>query len=103
MLEFFAKLPRCRIGLAACGGQRFAPTCGGRRWEPGAHHWPHALTRLGHDARLTPPQDVKASIKSNQHAAADAEARAQRPRMRFVPVKSATRQATRMLHRVPTS
>ena len=88
VLVFFANLPRCTIGLEACGG---------------AHHWARALTGLGHDARLMPPQYVKAYVKTNKHDAADAEAcceAVQRPGMRFVPVKSDTQQATLMLHRV---
>jgi transposase len=88
VLAFFANLPRCLIGLEAGGG---------------AHHWARELTRLGHDARLMPPQYVKAYVKTNKHDAADAEAcceAVQRPSMRFVPVKSEPQQATCMLHRV---
>jgi transposase len=88
VLTFFANLPRCVIGLEACGG---------------AHHWARELIRLGHDARLMPPQYVKAYVKTNKHDAADAEAcceAVQRPGMRFVPVKSEHQQATLMLHRV---
>ena len=103
VLEFFANLPRCLRGLEACGG---------------AHYWARELIRLGHDARLMPPQYVKAHVKTNQHDAADAEAccarrsapttevgagsqaRVQRPSMRLVPVKSEAQQATLMLHRV---
>ena len=103
VLEFFANLPRCVIGLEACGG---------------AHHWARALIRLGHEVRLMPPQYVKARrsaptsvvgagsqarVKTNKHDAADAEAcceAVQRPSMRFVPVKSEAQQATLMLHRV---
>src|ERR687892_379064 len=61
------------------------------------------LQVLGHEARLMPPQYVKAYVKSNKHDAADAEAcceAVQRPGMRFVPVKSEEQQATLMLHRV---
>ncbi|HET6856453.1 MAG TPA: IS110 family transposase [Streptomyces sp.] len=86
--EFFAKLPPCVIGLEACGG---------------AHHWARELQALGHDARLIPPQYVKAYVKTNKHDMADAEACAEavrRPSMRFVPVKSAAQQAMAMLHRV---
>jgi transposase len=88
VLAFFANLPRCTIGLEAGGG---------------AHHWARALTRLGHDARLMPPQYVKAYVKTNKHDVADAEAcceAVQRPGMRFVPVKSEAQQATLMVHRV---
>ncbi len=88
VLEFFANLPRCVIGLEACGG---------------AHYWARELARLGHDARLMPPQYVKAYVKTNKHDAADAEAcceAVQRPSMRFVAVKTEAQQATLMLHRV---
>jgi transposase len=88
VLEFFANLPPCLVGLEAGGG---------------AHHWARELRALGHDARLMPPQYVKAYVKRNKHDAADAEAcceAVQRPGMRFVPIKSAPQQATCMLHRV---
>ena len=88
VLVFFANLPRCVIGLEACGG---------------AHHWARALTGLGHDARLMPPQYVKAYVKTNKHDAADAEAcceAVERPGMRLVPVKSEQQQALLLVHRV---
>ena len=88
VLTLFANLPRCLIGLEACGG---------------AHCWARELSRLGHEVRLMPPQYVKAYVKTNKHDAADAEGcceAVQRPGMRFVPVKSEEQQATRMLHRV---
>ena len=88
VLAVFANLPRWVVGLEACGG---------------AHHWARELRKLGHDARLMPPQYVKAYVKTNKHDAADAEAcceAAQRPSMRVVPVKSEAQQATLMLHRV---
>jgi transposase len=88
VLAFFANLPRCLIGLEACGG---------------AHYWARELRALGHEVRLMPPQYVKAYVKTNKHDAADAEAcceAVQRPGMRFVPVKSADQQALLMLHRV---
>jgi transposase len=88
VLAFFANLPCCVVGLEACGG---------------AHHWARELRKLGHDARLMPPQYVKPYVKTNKHDAADAEAcceAVQRPSMRFVPVKTEAQQATLMLHRV---
>ena len=88
VLAFFANLAPCRVGLEACGG---------------AHYWARELIKLGHDARLMPPQYVKAYVKTNKHDAADAEAcceAVQRPGMRFVPVKSEDQQALLMLHRV---
>jgi transposase len=88
VLAFFANLPRCLIGLEACGG---------------AHHWARELRALGHEVRLMPPQYVKPYVKTNKHDAADAEGcceAVQRPGMRFVPIKSEEQQATLMLHRV---
>ncbi|HEX6012408.1 MAG TPA: IS110 family transposase [Geminicoccaceae bacterium] len=88
VLAFFANLPRCLIGLEACGG---------------AHYWARELTRLGHEVRLMPPQYVKLYVKTNKHDAADAEGcceAVQRPGMRFVPIKSEDQQALLMLHRV---
>jgi transposase len=86
---FFANLPRCRIGMAACGG---------------AHYWARELTKLGHEVRLMPPQYVKASVETNKHDAADAEAcceAVQRPSMRFVPVKREDQQAACLLRAAP--
>jgi transposase len=88
VLEFFANLPACLIGMEACGS---------------AHHWARELTKLGHEVRLMPPQYVKPYVKTNKHDAADAEGccdAVQRPNMRFVPVKSETQQSLLMLHRI---
>jgi transposase len=88
VLEFFANLPPCRIGMEACGG---------------AHYWARQLTGLGHEVRLMPPQYVKLYVKTNKHDAADAEAcceAVQRPGMRFVPAKGEDQQAMLVLHRV---
>jgi len=78
VLTFFANLPRCLIGMEACGG---------------AHFWARELTRLGHEVRPMPPQYVKAYVKTNKHDAAAAEGCCEavpRPGMRFVPVKTET-------------
>jgi transposase len=56
VLAFFANLPRCVIGLEACGG---------------AHYWARELIRLGHEVRLMPPQYVKPYVKTNKHDAAE--------------------------------
>ena len=88
VLMFFANLPRCMIGLEACGG---------------AHYWARELTKLGHEVRLMPPQYVRPYVKTNKHDAADAEAcceAVQRPGMRFVPVKNEQQQSLLMLHRI---
>jgi transposase len=88
VLGFFANLPRCLVGLEACGG---------------AHHWARELAKLGHEVRLLAPQYVKPYVKTNKHDATDAEAcceAVQRPGMRFVAPKAEHQQALLMLHRI---
>src|SRR3954471_22528467 len=88
VLEFFATLPACLVGLEACGA---------------AHYWARELAKLGHTVRLMPPQYVRPYVKTNKHDAADAEAcceAVQHPGMRFVPVKEESQQSLLMLHRV---
>jgi transposase len=76
LLEFFASLPPCVVGLEACGS---------------AHHWARELITLGHDARMMPPAYVKPYIRRQKNDAADAAAICEavtRPSMRFVGVRS---------------
>jgi transposase len=85
VLEFFAELPPMRIGIEACGGSQY---------------WAREFAALGHEAVLLPPQRVKPYVARNKNDAADAEAICEamsRPRMRFVPVKTAEQQAALML------
>src|SRR6202045_2596117 len=85
MLEFFAKLAPVQIGIEACGA---------------AHYWARELMALGHELRLLPPQYVKPYVQRGKNDAADASAICEamsRPRMRFVPVKTAEQQAALML------
>ena len=87
VLTFFAKLPRCLVGMEACAT---------------SHHWARELGALGHDVRQMPASYVKAYVKRNKNDAADAAAICEavtRPSMRFVPVKTAEQQAALMLHR----
>jgi transposase len=87
LLEFFATQPKCLVALEACGG---------------AHHWARELMKIGHDVRLIAPAYVKPFVKRHKNDAADAEAiceAAQRPTMRFVPVKSEAQQASAMVFR----
>lgn len=76
VLAFFSQVPRCVVAMEACGG---------------AHFWGREIGSLGHEVRLIPPAYVKPFVKRQKNDAADAEAiceAAQRPSMRFVPVKS---------------
>jgi transposase len=87
MLEFFAGLPPCLVGIEAC---------------PSAHHWGRELARLGHTVKLMPPSYVKAYLKRSKNDANDAAAICEavtRPSMRFVPIKSDQQQSGLMLHR----
>jgi transposase len=87
VLEFFADLSPCLVGLEACGS---------------AHHWARELQALGHEVRLIPPQYVRPFVKTNKNDASDAEAICEalmRPTMRFAAVKSAEQQSVLLLHR----
>jgi transposase len=87
VLTFFAGIAPCLVGLEACAT---------------AHHWARELIALGHEARLMPPNYVKAYVKRNKHDVADAEAiceAVRRPSMRFVPLKTAKQQSALMMHR----
>jgi len=87
VLQFFAGLRPCLVGLEACAT---------------AHHWARELMKLGHEVRLMPPRYVKPYVKRNKNDAADAEAICEavtRPTMRFVPIKTVEQQSVLMLHR----
>ena len=79
--KFFATLAPTRIGIEACGA---------------SHHWARVLRGLGHEVLLMPPQYVKPYVQRGKNDAIDAEAICEamsRPKMRFVPVKTAESQA----------
>ena len=85
VVKFFAKQPATVVGLEACGG---------------SHHWGRVLGELGHEVRLVPAQRVKPYVARNKNDAADAAALCEamsRPRMSFVPLKTAEQQAALML------
>jgi len=87
MLQFFAQLPACVVGVEACGG---------------AHYWARELGKLGHTVRLMAAQFVNPYRKSGKNDVNDAEAICEavgRPNMRFVPPKSEEQQALLMVHR----
>lgn len=88
LLAFIAQLEPCRIALEACGG---------------AHYWAREFTKLGHEVKLIAPQYVKPYAKGNKNDYHDAEAiaeAAQRPNMRFVPIKTQEQQDIQALHRL---
>ena len=87
VLEFFAALAPCLVGIEAC---------------PSAHHWSRKLQALDHTVKLMPPSYVKAYLKRSKNDANDAAAICEavtRPSMRFVPIKSEQQQSGLMLHR----
>ena len=51
VLEFFAALSPCLVGIEACLS---------------AHHWSRRLEALGHMVRLMPPSYVKAYLKRSK-------------------------------------
>ncbi|GFE66155.1 hypothetical protein KIN_32290 [Litoreibacter roseus] len=86
LLAFFETLPRCVVGMEACGY---------------AHHWGRQLRELGHDVRLMPAVYVKPYVKRGKTDAADAEAiceAVRRPTMRFVEIESKDQQASLAIH-----
>jgi transposase len=88
LLAFIAQLSPLRIGMEACGS---------------AHYWARRFREHGHEVRLIAPQFVKASVKSPQNDARDAEAICEavtRPTMRFVPIKQLEQHDLQALHRV---
>ena len=88
VLKVLAVLPRCTVAMEACGG---------------AHYWGREIGKLGHEVRLIPPAYVKPFVRRQKNDAADAEAiceAAQRPNMRFVPVKSEEKQGAAAVFRV---
>lgn len=86
--QSLGNVPRCLIGMEACAG---------------AHHLGRKLEKLDHQVRLLPAHYVKPYLKGHKNDFRDAEAiaeAAQRPTMRFVPVKSAEQLDLQALHRV---
>src|SRR5499433_3016253 len=87
LLSFLAAQTRCVVAMEACAG---------------AHYWAREIAKLGHHVRLIAPGYVKPFIKRQKNDAADAEAiseAAQRPSMRFVPVKTEEQQANGIVFR----
>lgn len=89
LLEVFAGLAPCLVGMEACSG---------------AHEWARKLKELGHDARMMAPKLVapyRDGGKRKKNDAVDAEAiceAVQRKKMRFVPIKSEEQQSRLAVH-----
>jgi transposase len=86
VLEFFAQLPACVVGMEACGA---------------SNYWARKLEALGHRVRVLPPQLVKAYLQGAKNDAHDAQAiceAASRPGLRAVPIKTEAQQLMQSLH-----
>jgi transposase len=90
VLEFFAQLPPCVVGIEACGS---------------SHYWGRELTKLGHTVQLMAAQFVIPYRKRGKNDANDAEAicgAVGRPNMHFVAIKSEEQQSVLMVQRART-
>ena len=88
LLELFAQLPPCVVGMEACAG---------------AHHWARELRKLGHDPRIMAAEFVMPYRQGGKNDANDAAAICEavsRPKMRFVAIKSVEQQAVLAVHRL---
>jgi len=88
VLQFFANLPTCCIGLEACAS---------------SHYWGRELVKLGHEVKLIPPQHVKPYVSGNKNDYNDARAIAEaatRPRISTVAIKTTEEQDIQALHRI---
>lgn len=89
LVEYFAKLPPCLIGMEACGT---------------SHYWARELSQLGHTVKQLPAEYVKGYRRRGKKTdAADAEAICEavtRPRRREVPTKSVDQQTASLPHTV---
>lgn len=88
VLQFFAQLPPCLIGVEACAG---------------SHYWGRELRALGHDVKLMPPQYVKRYLQGNKNDYNDARAIAEaatQARVPSVAIKTVEAQDMQALHRM---
>lgn len=87
VLQYFANLAPCLIGIEACGG---------------AHHWARRFEAQGHRVRLIHAKAVRPFVGGNKTDATDARAiwlAIQQPGTKFVGIKTLEQQATLVLHR----
>jgi transposase len=87
-LNFMVNLPKCLVGMEACGG---------------AHYWARQLIELGFNVKLMSPVKVKKYVENNKNDANDAKACAEavsRSHMQFVSAKTQVQSEIQSLHRV---
>jgi transposase len=87
VLEWFASVPACLVGIEACAT---------------AHYWAREIEQLGHTVKLIPPLYVKPYVRRQKNDAIDAAAIGEavtRPHMSFVTSKTVDQQAVHVLHR----
>lgn len=88
LMDFFARMPRCLVGLEACGG---------------AHEWARRLEGLGFTVKMMAPQHVKPYVQGNKTDARDAAAiceAAVREAVPAVAIRTRDSQQMQCLHRV---
>lgn len=88
LAETIQNIPACEIVMEACGS---------------AHYWARLFEAMGHQVKLISPQHVKPFVMRNKNDANDARAiceAADRPDMRFVPIKSVAQQEIQAIHRI---
>jgi transposase len=87
-LSYMANIPKCLIGMEACGG---------------AHYWARELIKLGFEVKLMSPRKVKKYVENNKNDANDAAAcceAVERANMTFVPIKQDWQLEIQAIHRV---
>ena len=87
VLSTMANMAPCLVAMEACGG---------------ANYWAKEFIALGHQVKLIAPQYAKPYVKGNKNDYNDAEAiaeAAQRPNLRFVPIKTVEQQDIQNFHR----
>ena len=88
LLELFAQLPMCVVGMEACSG---------------AQHWARQLLKLGHVPKVMAAEFVEPYRQGGKNDSNDAAAICEavaRPQMRFVALKSVEQPAVLAVHRL---
>jgi transposase len=87
-LKVMSNLPKCTVGMEACGG---------------AQYWARELTTLGFTVKLMSPRKVKKFVENHKNDAKDAEACSEavmKKNMTFVPIKTEVQSDIQTIHRV---